>query len=144
MAIYYSAARHGFFDDAIHSQVPEDAVRIAPARHRELLEAQASGATIEAGENGKPRINRPRNGLTEERLRTIRLIKKEAARRITMCAPIWQQLNDLRSPSDQATARFAAIDAIRAASDLIEAQVADLDAAQIAALDIPAHTAWPE
>jgi hypothetical protein len=142
MAIYYSATAHGFFDSAIHTTIPDDAVRVAPARHRGLLAAQAEGAVIEAAPTGKPRIRRP---LVEDvRARLLRQVKREAGRRIDRIAPIWRQMNDMRAPGPAADARFAAIDAIRAASALIEQQIASASADQLAALDIAAHDAWPK
>ena len=142
MAIYYSATAHGFFDSAIHTVVPEDAVQIRPARHRQLLAAQSEGAKIEADASGRPRIRHPL--ADEKRAALLRQAKREAARRIDAVAPIWRQMNDMRAPGPDADARFAAIDAIRAASTLIERQIASASADRLAALDIAAHDAWPK
>lgn len=142
MAIYYSATAHGFFDSAIHAVIPEDAVQIRPARHRQLLAAQADGARIEADDTGRPRIRHP--SIVEKRAALLSLAKREAARRIERIAPLWRQMNDMRAPGPDANARFAAIDAIRAASTLIEQQIASASADQLAALDIAAHDAWPK
>lgn len=51
-------------------------------------------------------------------------IKAEAARRIEAISPGWQQTNDLRLPSTAGAARFAAIDAVRAWSNQLEATAA--------------------
>jgi DNA repair photolyase len=144
MALYYSAARHAFLDDAIHTTLPEDAVPVARARHRALMEAQATGAAIVAGEDGAPRIDRPRATRSIQRAAAIRQVKREAARRIEAIAPIWRQLNDARVPSEAGAARFAAINAVRVASDAIEAEIATMTLAALKALDIASHRAWPE
>lgn len=52
----------------------------------------------------------------------IGAIRAEAGRRIEAIAPIWRQLNDLRESSEAGAARFAAIDAVRAWSDALEAR----------------------
>ncbi|KZC83309.1 hypothetical protein AYR46_01635 [Sphingobium yanoikuyae] len=153
MALYYSAAAHGFFDDRLHADLPADAQLVTAARHRELMIAQAAGAAIEAGDNGKPRLRRPSVSIAARRVALIRQVKREASRRITAIAPIWQQLNDIRfaatvppldRPGSPASARFDAIDAVRAASDTIEAQISAADDAALAALDIANHPAWPK
>jgi len=143
MALFYSATA-GFFDDAIHALLPADAVPITPARHRELLAAQGEGAAIEPGEDGRPRLRRPSTSIAARRAALIRRVKREATRRIEAAAPIWRQLNDQRAPSPAGDARFAAIDAIRSASDAIEAQIATLSADALAALDVAAHPLWPQ
>jgi hypothetical protein len=143
MALFYSASRHAFFDDTLHV-LPDDAVAITRARHRALMEAQARGAAIVAGEGGAPRIDRPRVTRSIQRAAAVRQVKREAARRIEAIAPVWRQLNDARVPSGEGAARFAAIDAVRAASDAIEAEIATLTLAALKALDIASHPAWPE
>ncbi|MFY9350387.1 MAG: hypothetical protein WAO77_08570 [Sphingobium sp.] len=144
MALFYSASTPGFFDDAIHAHLPPDAVRISAARHAELLAAQAGGAMIVAGERGRPRIHRDPPSLADRRAAAIRRVKREAARRIEAISPPWRQLNDLREPGDAGAARFAAIDAVRAASGAIEAAIATLGADALEPLDIAAHPLWPE
>lgn len=151
MALYYSAGAHGFFDDRIHADLPADAQPVTAARHRELMLAQAAGAAIEAGDNGKPRLRRPSASIPARRAALIRQVKREASRRITAIAPIWQQLNDMRAASTYppligtpASARFDAIDAVRTASDAIEAQISAADDAALAAIDIANHPAWPK
>lgn len=141
MAKYYSAQEHCFFDDAIHHVLPADATRVSDERHRQLLEAQGKGAVIEAGDDGRPRFRGP--SAAARRAAILRQVKREASRRIATISPIWRQLNDQRAPSLQGDARFAVIDAVRAASDAIERDIAALDAAGLAALDIAAHPLWP-
>ena len=57
MSIFYSASKRGFFTTATHgNRVPDDAVKISARRHRELLDAQAGGAEIMPGPNGRPTL----------------------------------------------------------------------------------------
>lgn len=153
MAIHYSASRHTFLDDRIHD-LPADAVPVTRARHRALLDAQGSGATIVADDKGHPRISRPRVTSSILREQLTRAVKREAARRIEAIAPLWRQLNDLRArgpgaepyadwPQD-VRERFLAIDAVRAASGAIEDDIATLSLAALKALDVAGHPAWPE
>ena len=144
MAIYYSAATPGFFDDSIHADLPADAVKITPARHRELLEAQGEGAAIIADDKGKPRIDRPTVTIAARRAALVRAVKRQAARRIEAVSPLWRQLNDQRAPSQDGDRRFAAIDAIRVASDAIEADIAAAASDALAAIDPAAHPLWPQ
>lgn len=53
----------------------------------------------------------------------VAAIKAQAERDILTVAPLWQQLNDLRNPTPEGVARFAAIDAVRAKSDADENKV---------------------
>lgn len=61
----------------------------------------------------------------QDKTEAVAKIKAEAARRILEVAPIWQQLNDMREPTPEGEARFAAIDAIRAQSNADEALMKD-------------------
>lgn len=143
MALFYSAGTNAFFDDQLHAALPDDAVEISAARHRVLLAAQANGSAICAGDDGKPRIRRPVVTLADRRAALVRRVKREAARRIDAVSPIWRQLNDQRVPSEASAARFAAIDAIRAASDAIEADIAAALSDGLTAIDVAAHPLWP-
>lgn len=143
MALFYSPSAPGFFDDAIHATLPSDAIAITSARHAELLAAQAAGADIVTGPNGRPHIRRHTPSIADRRAAMTAMVKREAARRINVISPIWRQLNDMRDPGPDAAARFAAIDAVRATSQAVEAQIAAATLAQLAALDIANHPAWP-
>lgn len=150
MAKFFSASTGGFYDDKIHRALPADAVPISDQRHLELLEGQSSGKIISADASGAPRLlNPPARPIAERRRLAIRFVKREAERRILAVAPIWRQLNDARdlpaSAGDRRQAieaRFAAIDAIRAASDAIEARIAGMGAADLAAFDPAADHLW--
>jgi len=127
----------------LRRQAPADAVEIEDARHRELLDAQAAGKEIYAGEDGKPRYRQVQVTMADRRASLARTIRAEARRRILLVSPEWRQLNDLREPSDEGAARFAAIDAIRAASNQIEASLADMPAEELETIDIKTLAEWP-
>ena len=54
MTLYYSQSSGGFYDDQIHSRLPEDAVAISPEQHAALLSGQSAGQVIMPGKDGKP------------------------------------------------------------------------------------------
>ena len=54
MTLYYSQSNGGFYDDQIHSRLPEDAVAISPEQHAELLAGQSNGQVIMPNKDGKP------------------------------------------------------------------------------------------
>lgn len=54
MTIYYSKTNQAFYDSAIHSRLPEDAVEISQEQHAALLAGQSSGQVIMPGKDGKP------------------------------------------------------------------------------------------
>lgn len=73
--------------------------------------------------------------LGEDRAQLAGAIKAEAARRIEAIAPAWRQMNDLREPSPEGAARFAAIDEVRTWSNALEARaLAATDEAELAAV----------
>ena len=59
MTIYYSKASGGFYDDQIHSRLPEDAVAISTEQHAALLAGQSQGQVIMPGKDGKPVLADP-------------------------------------------------------------------------------------
>lgn len=149
MSIHYSPARNAFFDDRVHATLPDDARPVTPEEHAQLLDAQSAGKVIMPGNDGEPTARRPAENGEQLRARLINATKREAARRIDAVAPIWRQLNDVRdlplSQGEQRTAienRMAAIDAIRAASGLLEARLASMTARQLAKTDIANDTNW--
>ena len=54
MTIYYSKTNQAFYDSAIHSRLPEDAVEISHEQHAALLAGQSQGQVIMPGKDGKP------------------------------------------------------------------------------------------
>lgn len=153
----YSATTGSFYVRGIHRDIPEDVQPITNARHRELLAAQAGGREIIADARGRPtRARLP--SLDERRAAAVAGIKREAASRIDSAAPIWRQLNDAALMSAaafdeaargsalflEALARRSAIDAIRAASDVIEVSIAGLRAQALDAFDPAEDPRWPQ
>lgn len=135
----------GFFDDAIHGdKIPDDAIEIGDRRYEELLEAQADGKELYIGDAGRPRYREPRRTADQLRASLATAIRSEAARRIEQISPIWRQLNDSRSMTAAGAARFAQIDAIREAGNLIESTLADTPAETLPDLPIADHPLWPE
>ena len=59
MTLYYSQSTGGFYDSAIHSRLPEDAVEISPEQHTALLAGQSAGQVIMPGKDGKPVLTEP-------------------------------------------------------------------------------------
>ena len=59
MTLYYSQSTGGFYDSAIHSRLPEDAVEISPEQHTALLAGQSAGQVIMPGKDGKPLLTVP-------------------------------------------------------------------------------------
>jgi len=141
MTIFYSPSRRGFFDPKVHDPMPADALRVSQKRYAELLAGQERGAQIVPSANGKPTLEWP--PAVDPRADLIRRIKREARRRIEAISPPWRQLNDMRRPSKAGQARFARIDAIRAASAAIEAEVAALPPTALGSFDLRGHAAWP-
>jgi hypothetical protein len=157
--IYYSAARGGFFHEALHTALPEDAVRIAALRHAELMGAQSEGRQIIADARGRPVLAPVRvPGLEELRAQANRALDAEAERRILALASLARQSNDnaliaqaaLAQASGKpapegladALARRAAIDALRAIANRIAAQIATMPAANLTGFDAAAARLW--
>jgi len=59
MTIYYSKSNQAFFDDQIHSRLPEDAVEISPEQHAALLVGQSNGQVIMPNKAGQPVLADP-------------------------------------------------------------------------------------
>lgn len=142
MAIYYSARERGFFDPAVHKEIPTDAVKITAKRHAELIAAQEAGAEIVPDARGRPVIREPK--ADELRAALQRDIKREARRRIEAISPPWRQMNDLREHTEEGTARFARIDAVRAASALIEEQLGKTPATSLPRFPVRDNPLWPQ
>jgi hypothetical protein len=54
MALFYSKSTGGFYDDTIHSEVPQDAVAITGDLHKHLLNEQSNGKEIKGDDSGFP------------------------------------------------------------------------------------------
>ncbi len=54
MTLYYSATTGGFYDSEVHVTLPANRVEITTQQHKDLLTANAQGASIAADEQGYP------------------------------------------------------------------------------------------
>lgn len=52
--LYFSKLTNGFYDNQIHDVIPSDAVEITEKKHKELLDAQATGKVIKSDKKGNP------------------------------------------------------------------------------------------
>lgn len=156
-AFYFSASTGGFYVTAVHGDaMPADVVPVPPARHAQLLAAQATGAAIVAGASGRPRVSRPRLGLDERRAAVIAAVKREAGRRIERAVPAWRQANDNAElaiaalipeannaqRTNDILVRRDLIDRIRARSGEIEAAIADMPARALRVFDPRSDAEW--
>lgn len=148
----YSPLTGQFYDDVINAgAIPGDALYVTPARHAELMEAQAGGASIAPSpETGNPVIvAAPALDLATKQTLAVNAIKAEAERRIVAIMPVYQQLNLIRAEAngtalDQAQIdAFAAIDAIRTASNAIEADAQATDGTTIDQFEVRDNPTWP-
>ncbi|MCP2016840.1 hypothetical protein [Qipengyuania citrea] len=143
MTYFFSPSTGGFYTRESHGNaVPADAVKVSVKRHAALMKAQMAGARIEPDAKGRPQVRRP--AAADLRAALARGIAREARRRILAISPEWRQMNDIRQPSDAGAARFAAIDAIRSASDRIEAALTDIADADLDQFQISENPSWPE
>jgi len=157
MSHHWSPSTGGFYHAEIHgSGMPEDAVAISAKRHAQLLAGQSAGRAIVADANGKPSLT-PAVRTTVATLRSYAGmdIRTEARRRILAVASIERQSNDnavfaLRALAldaagtfDAAWSRRQRIDAIRAASNALEAKIATWAAPALSQLDVTDAAYWP-
>ena len=156
--MYFSASR-GFQPNTTPLELRgEGAVKISRRRHLELIEAQAAGAVIVVGDDGRPKIRRPRDTEAARRRFAVQLVRREARRRILEIAPSWRQANDNAAIAQAALEhavlgdvstdfipaldRRRAIDAVRAASERLEAAIATMPLAELEQLDLGADSHW--
>lgn len=75
--IYYSPSNKGFYKDGIHSNIPEDAVKITKALYKKLLKEESEGKQI-SFKNGKvTTIAPPSLSESEQALIDIRRLESE-------------------------------------------------------------------
>lgn len=140
MSYWYSPSTGGFYPANRKGKgKPKDAVLVTAAEHEALFPADQPHREIETGPDGKPRWRA--YGLSEKRRDALFAIKAEAARRIDAIMPLHKQLNAIRS-GDASNAEFSLIDAIRAASDLIEQDMLASDDPET--FPVATHPLWPE
>jgi hypothetical protein len=164
MEFFWSPSTDSFYHRDINAGgIPADAVAITRRRHAELLAGRSAGREVRAGAKGKPELA-PLRKPTVDQLRgwAVLDVKREARRRILGIASLERQANDnaaiaLRGmvPADEqpSPAQFAAIsaaierrhtiDAVRAASNAIEATIATMPAANLTNYDAAADPRWP-
>ncbi|EQB09673.1 tail fiber assembly protein [Novosphingobium lindaniclasticum] len=54
MALFFSAATLGFYDDTVHATMPPDVRPITRDAHTAIMDAASSGMMIAANDNGDP------------------------------------------------------------------------------------------
>jgi hypothetical protein len=140
---FFSPSTLGFYLKGMHRNIPADAVEISGLQHASLIKAQAERGPIGIDRNGKPVAARAPSA-TARRALLLVAIRAEARRRIETISPVWRQMNDMRTPTPASQARFATIDAIRAASALIEQDLAETANAALGSFPITDHPLWPE
>jgi hypothetical protein len=135
----YSATTRGFYADGDRA-APADAVKVTPARHAALLEAEAQGHLIEPDAKGRPQIRTRAASVAKLRELLIAAIKVEAGRRIRAACPIERQINLLREGRGGEIA--AMVDPLRARSNALEAQVAAAGMAWLDGFDPTQDAHW--
>lgn len=167
MSHLFSASTKSFYHRGLHAAdiVPGDAVAITARRHQQLLAGQAEGRAIIADKDGHPQLS-PKVKPSAAQLRRLATadIKREARRRILAIASLERQSNDNAAiatfavvaatvPSaigevDQAYSaardRRVAIDAIRAASNKLEATIATWSAGALDHFHAADAAHWPK
>ncbi|WP_288804059.1 hypothetical protein [uncultured Novosphingobium sp.] len=144
MTLCYAPSTGGFYDTDLHDSVPDDALEVTNELRAQLMDAQAAGAQIAlSAETGLPEALSPLDDVENRRAALVRRTKAEAERRILAISPVWRQANDLRAPCPDAEARFTAIDAVRAASNAIEAELAAAEPDALAAWPVADNPLWP-
>lgn len=152
MTEFYSPSRGGFFDDQINRSIPDDCLALKPGQRQALHAALATGKVIRVTAAGAVQaVAPPPPDPDDRRARLHVAVKREASRRILAVAPMWQQINDLRilttaddtANRDAARSRGAAIDAIRAASNVLDAAIDTMGARALAQIDVTSDGHWP-
>lgn len=87
MAHFFGADPVAFYDTAINTDIPDDAVEITADEHAALLVAQARGKRIAAGKDGRPILLDPPAPTRDElgELRTHLARRTVARNRLTSC-----------------------------------------------------------
>lgn len=140
MNYWYSPSARGFYPQkGPHKFKPADAVSVTEAEHTKLFPKDGPQHEIVAGPKGKPQW---RIDALEDRVAAcIKAVKIEAGGRIAAILPLSTQMNLVRDGRLD-DPRFAIVDAIRAASNLIEHDIASSEEPE--AVPIADHPLWPE
>lgn len=141
---FWSPSASGFYDRQVSDMenAPDDLVPITNKKWAQLLLANQNGATIISDDDGQPIAVHPvKPSAADVKRWATRRIKAEAARRIKMAFPLTAQMNAMREGKAD-DLRFTAVDRIRAASNLIEQDLAD--SASPENFPVADHPLWPE
>ena len=95
MKLFYSKSTGGFYSDAVHSSMPNDAVEITTETHREMMDAQSNGSHIASDAQGGPIIA----PVTHAELLTALATAARNKRNALLTASDWTQVAD--APVDQ-------------------------------------------
>lgn len=87
--MFYSEQTGGFYDPAIHTRIPSDAVEISHEQHAQLLQGQATGKIIAADQNGFPMLAEPAQPTESQKAAAIR-----SKRNVLLTGSDWAVLPD--------------------------------------------------
>lgn len=157
MQHFWSPSTRGFYTADVHGRnIPADAVELSPRKYANLMAAHSAGAEIVATSKGP--VAKLQSPPREHFLAlAVSRVKREASRRILAIATMEQQSNDnaaialtalarapLTGPALAAVQRRSRIDAIRAVSNVVEAELDNLTAAELAAFSAARSPHWPQ
>ena len=131
MTLFYSKTVSGFFDSNFHrGPLPSDAVAISREAHQALLEGQAAGMVIRAGDEGAPYLaERPRPS-PEDQLQADREAMKPSRLQLRLAMielGVLAQAEAAVSQADQVTQEaWAAAQYFRRLSPLVLAMISAL------------------
>lgn len=95
----------GFYDDAIHSQIPPGAVELSDEEYAALKQGQQSGFEIVRGEGGKPELKKPVALPQQSCTPAQGLVALFALKQITE-AHLLEAITQISDPMQQYTARI--------------------------------------
>jgi len=148
--IYFDPATRGFLERGMQP-IPARAVAITIARHAELLDGQAQGAEIVAGDKGRPALRWPSSSIEARRAQAVGLVRIEARRRSNAIADLAQRADDnadiARAAIQIALEGATTIDVAPAldrgrAIDTVRARAAALEAGVRSPLDVAIDQVW--
>jgi hypothetical protein len=158
VAVRYSPSTRGFYDSEVHEEIPSDGVALTRTQYEALLAAQAGGKTIVMSGGTPVAAAPPAPTLAQARAVAVARMRAEGARRMLVVAPMWRQSNDngliamaaYQIASEDVTTidiasalqRRGAIDVLRARGDQLEATIAAMTEAQLAAFDPTLDSHW--
>lgn len=99
MALFYSPSRNAFFEDSVHSVMPDDVRPITQEAHTAVMNATCEGLVLAADENGDP-IAVPPPSLSDDQL--SRQVRGQRDRLLTACD--WTQMPDVPFTDEQRAA----------------------------------------